>query len=83
MTQVETPTESSDAPKPKKYICDVDGCGKSFYQSTHLDTHKRAHTGEKPYVGAHFSLAIHSFILIHHRHATGRDADARSRSPGT
>ncbi|KAF0331384.1 C2H2 transcription factor [Colletotrichum asianum] len=49
VTQVETPTESSDAPKPKKYICDVDGCGKSFYQSTHLDTHKRAHTGEKPY----------------------------------
>ncbi|OLN84906.1 Asparagine-rich zinc finger protein AZF1 [Colletotrichum chlorophyti] len=42
--------EPVDAPKPKRYICDVDGCGKSFYQSTHLDTHKRAHTGEKPYV---------------------------------
>nr|XP_036578474.1 C2H2 transcription factor [Colletotrichum truncatum]KAF6785717.1 C2H2 transcription factor [Colletotrichum truncatum] len=47
--QGETTTEPADAPKPKKYICDVDGCGKSFYQSTHLDTHKRAHTGEKPY----------------------------------
>jgi len=42
-------TESTDAPKPKRYICDVEGCGKSFYQSTHLDTHRRAHTGEKPY----------------------------------
>ncbi|KAK1981042.1 hypothetical protein LZ30DRAFT_102742 [Colletotrichum cereale] len=42
-------TESTDAPKPKRHICDVDGCGKSFYQSTHLDTHRRAHTGEKPY----------------------------------
>ncbi|KDN60771.1 hypothetical protein CSUB01_05963 [Colletotrichum sublineola] len=36
-------------PRPKRYICDVDGCGKSFYQSAHLDTHRRAHTGEKPY----------------------------------
>ncbi|KAK2021901.1 hypothetical protein LX32DRAFT_223241 [Colletotrichum zoysiae] len=43
------PTESTDAPKLKRYICDVDGCGKRFYQSTHLDTHRRAHTGEKPY----------------------------------
>ncbi|KAK2006176.1 hypothetical protein LZ32DRAFT_544512 [Colletotrichum eremochloae] len=42
-------TEYTDAPKPKRYICDIDGCGKSFYQSTHLDTHRRAHTGEKPY----------------------------------
>ncbi|TDZ13106.1 Asparagine-rich zinc finger protein AZF1 [Colletotrichum spinosum] len=47
--QMETVMETTDAPKPKKYVCDVDGCGKSFYQSTHLDTHKRAHTGEKPY----------------------------------
>ncbi|KAK0376174.1 hypothetical protein CLIM01_06492 [Colletotrichum limetticola] len=44
-----TTTDSLDAPKTKRYVCDIDGCGKSFYQSTHLDTHKRAHTGEKPY----------------------------------
>ncbi|KAK2036762.1 hypothetical protein LZ31DRAFT_614322 [Colletotrichum somersetense] len=44
-----TAKEPADAPKLKRYICDVDGCGKSFYQSTHLDTHRRAHTGEKPY----------------------------------
>ncbi|KDN60024.1 hypothetical protein CSUB01_10714 [Colletotrichum sublineola] len=43
------PTESTDAPKLKRYICDVDGCGKRFYQNTHLDTHRRAHTGEKPF----------------------------------
>ncbi|KAF6819747.1 C2H2 transcription factor [Colletotrichum sojae] len=47
--QAEPSTEPIEAPKTKKYVCDVDGCGKSFYQSTHLDTHKRAHTGEKPY----------------------------------
>ncbi|KZL87326.1 c2h2 transcription factor [Colletotrichum incanum] len=47
---VSTPaTEFMDAPKLKRYVCDVEGCGKSFYQSTHLDTHRRAHTGEKPY----------------------------------
>jgi len=39
-------TESTDAPKPKRYICDVEGCGKSFYQSTHLDTHRRPHWRE-------------------------------------
>ncbi|KZL80474.1 c2h2 transcription factor [Colletotrichum incanum] len=44
-----TATASKDAPQPKPYICDVDGCGKSFYQTTHLKTHRRAHTGEKPY----------------------------------
>ncbi|TIC97525.1 Asparagine-rich zinc finger protein AZF1 [Colletotrichum higginsianum] len=53
VTSVPTPapaaTESTDTPKPKRYVCTIDGCGKSFYQSTHLDTHKRAHTGEKPY----------------------------------
>ncbi|WYZ38798.1 hypothetical protein EsH8_III_000712 [Colletotrichum jinshuiense] len=48
-TSSSTPAEPTDAPKTKRYVCDVDDCGKSFYQSTHLDTHKRAHTGEKPY----------------------------------
>ncbi|KXH69377.1 hypothetical protein CSAL01_07722 [Colletotrichum salicis] len=33
-------------------------CGRSFYQSTHIDTHKRAHTGEKPYVSAHEMAVI-------------------------
>ncbi|KAF3345190.1 hypothetical protein VdG2_06664 [Verticillium dahliae VDG2] len=35
--------------KAKKYSCPFDGCAKSFQQSTHLETHKRAHTGDKPY----------------------------------
>ncbi|KAF3356446.1 Asparagine-rich zinc finger protein AZF1 like [Verticillium longisporum] len=35
--------------KVKKYRCPYDGCPKSFQQSTHLETHKRAHTGDKPY----------------------------------
>jgi uncharacterized Zn-finger protein len=34
----------------KRYRCDVDDCNKSFYQRTHLDIHRRAHTGVKPFV---------------------------------
>ncbi|OHE93907.1 hypothetical protein CORC01_10806 [Colletotrichum orchidophilum] len=41
--------EGVGAPKAKRFICGIGGCGKSFAQSTHLDTHKRAHTGAKPY----------------------------------
>ncbi|KAL1625846.1 DNA-binding transcription factor [Neofusicoccum ribis] len=34
----------------KRYQCDMPGCNKSFYQKTHLDIHRRAHTGFKPFV---------------------------------
>jgi hypothetical protein len=34
----------------KRYACDIAGCGKTFFQKTHLDIHKRSHTGDKPYV---------------------------------
>jgi hypothetical protein len=37
-------------PNRKQYRCDIEGCNKSFYQKTHLDIHRRAHTGDKPYV---------------------------------
>ncbi|KAA8913157.1 hypothetical protein FN846DRAFT_772524 [Sphaerosporella brunnea] len=37
-------------PKQKKrYECMLPGCGKSFFQKTHLDIHSRAHTGDKPF----------------------------------
>lgn len=36
----------------KLFHCDIAGCSKSFFQKTHLDIHKRAHTGDKPYVSA-------------------------------
>ncbi|KAL1877610.1 hypothetical protein VTK73DRAFT_8434 [Phialemonium thermophilum] len=34
----------------RRYHCDIPGCNKGFYQKTHLDIHRRAHTGDKPYV---------------------------------
>jgi uncharacterized Zn-finger protein len=33
----------------KRYICNIKDCRKRFAQKTHLDIHRRAHTGEKPY----------------------------------
>lgn len=34
----------------KRYQCDIAGCTRAFYQKTHLEIHRRAHTGDKPYV---------------------------------
>lgn len=45
------PAESPNPHRPKKkYLCDVPGCGKAFYQKTHLEIHTRAHTGIKPFL---------------------------------
>ena len=41
--------ENRPDPLPK-HICDVPGCDAKFFRKDHLDTHKRKHTGEKPYV---------------------------------
>jgi len=34
----------------KRYLCTISGCGKAFYQKTHLEIHTRAHTGVKPFL---------------------------------
>lgn len=45
----ETVIDSRITKPRKKHLCSLPGCGKSFYQKTHLDIHQRAHNGEKPF----------------------------------
>ncbi|PHH81058.1 hypothetical protein CDD83_3653 [Cordyceps sp. RAO-2017] len=48
---VHPPTPGRTEPKPKKkWVCDGPSCNKRFVQKTHLDIHRRTHTGLKPYV---------------------------------
>src|SRR5690606_22818875 len=35
---------------PRRYRCDFRDCDQTFCQRTHLDIHRRVHTGEKPFV---------------------------------
>jgi len=42
--------QAEERAQRKRYSCEVSGCSKSFFQKTHLDIHRRAHTGDKPYV---------------------------------
>ncbi|PNY24972.1 Asparagine-rich zinc finger protein AZF1 [Tolypocladium capitatum] len=44
-----TPGYGEGKPK-KKWVCDGPNCNKRFVQKTHLDIHRRTHTGHKPYV---------------------------------
>ncbi|KAH6686277.1 zinc finger protein [Plectosphaerella plurivora] len=61
--------------KVKKYRCRFDMCNKSFSQSTHLSTHERAHTGEKPfacdYPGCNRSFSQPGNLKTHRRLHTG------------
>lgn len=57
-----TPGQPEAKPK-KKWVCDGPNCNKRFVQKTHLDIHRRTHTGQKPYVSAAASGATTSCWL--------------------
>lgn len=67
--------EGTQTKERKVYFCAVPGCGKTFKQKTHLDIHRRAHTGDKPYMcslpgcGARFSQLGN--LKTHERRHTG------------
>ncbi|KAK0652245.1 hypothetical protein B0T16DRAFT_426813 [Cercophora newfieldiana] len=50
LENVYSPAETKDAKKTKVFYCDIPGCPKTFTQKTHLEIHRRAHTGDKPYM---------------------------------
>jgi len=58
---IEQQGERLQTKERKVFFCDIPGCSKTFYQKTHLDIHRRAHTGDKPYVSALISI-LH-FVL--------------------
>jgi len=50
--------------RKKRFACDIPGCTKTFAQRNNLETHRRAHTGESPYVSSLGRRWETSIVLI-------------------
>ena len=50
MAEAMHPPNVSKTKKAKKHVCDGPNCNKAFVQKTHMEIHRRTHTGDRPYV---------------------------------
>ncbi|KPM33938.1 hypothetical protein AK830_g12633 [Neonectria ditissima] len=59
----------------RRYVCNGPECKKSFTQKTHLDIHRRTHTGDKPYhcnyPGCTLTFSQLGNLKTHRRRHTG------------
>ncbi|KAI1072508.1 hypothetical protein LB507_003242 [Fusarium sp. FIESC RH6] len=70
-----TPTPLDSKASRKRYRCNGPNCQKSFTQKTHLDIHRRTHSGEKPYScdfpGCELTFSQLGNLKTHRRRHTG------------
>ncbi|KAK7421776.1 DNA-binding transcription factor [Neonectria punicea] len=70
-----TPAKGDLKPARKRYACSGPDCKKSFTQKTHLDIHRRTHTGDKPYncdfPGCKLTFSQLGNLKTHRRRHTG------------
>ncbi|KAJ3458448.1 DNA-binding transcription factor [Fusarium solani] len=70
-----TPAPADSKTSKKRYVCNGPNCKKSFTQKTHLDIHRRTHTGDKPYTcefpGCKLTFSQLGNLKTHMRRHTG------------